>query len=612
MIVDTDRAPIRLHVDATDIARGIFRIEETVPLETKGDIILSLAKWLPAYHASRGGIDLLAGLRIEADGNRCSWTRDPGDAFRFLVDVPRGADRLMVRFQALTPTDSSQGRVLVSDDMLRLQWSALCLYPADMPVDDIRVEAVLRLPAGWIHGTALDVKEETSERIAFSTTDLRTLIDSPVLAGRYAHIERLASDVRLTIVADRADQLPRSREMLHKHRRLVAEADALFVRRPFRRYEFLMSLSDQIGRSGLEHRASSENGVRATYFSDWERSTTEHDLLPHEYTHSWIGKYRVPAGNLQPDFSCMTNELMWVYEGLTQFYGHVLAARSGLISNEQTLGAFALIFTTYDSRPGRQWRPLVDTDMDPIFAARKPQPWRSWQRSEDYYSEGLLIWLEADMLIRTGTKGRRSLDDFVRAFFAPPAGAAPQPPPVPYTRADVIATMSDVFAYDWEAFFAARVDRIAERAPYGGITLGGYRLAWRKSPSDWQSHDQHHHHYFDFTYSLGMQVGSKARIIDVLWDGPAFKAGLVRDMKILAVAGRGYSHGALRDAIDMAQDGNSSIELTVRRLDHVKTVRIEWDGGQRYPVLEAASDTPRHLDALLAPRVDPEPQDDNG
>lgn len=261
-------------------------------------------------------------------------------------------------------------------------WLAACPAPA------------CRLALGYV--TPGTVVPQRGDRIRNGRSS--NVIDSPVLAGRHARIEQLEEIITLTIIADRHDQLPVAPGVVQLHRNLVAEADALFGRHPFERYEFLMCLSDHVGGTGLEHRASSENRIRATYFSDWERSTTEHDLLPHEYCHSWIGKYRVPAGNLTRYFTAMTNELMWVYEGLTQFYGHVLAARSGLISPAHTREAFALIFATYDARPGRRWRPLADTEMDPIFTAREPQLWRSWQRSEDYYSEGLLIWLEADML----------------------------------------------------------------------------------------------------------------------------------------------------------------------------------------------------------------------
>lgn len=596
-------SPIHLEVDASDTDYAIFRVVEVIPLTPGAPVVLTLAKWLPAYHAPRGAIDFLAGFEFAVDGRPCPWARDPHDPFRLRVAVPDDATELHASFQGLTPTEPWQGRVVVSDDMLRLDWSAVCLYPCGTSVDRLVVRPSLRLPEDWTWATSLDAEAADGGRISFAPTDLRRLFDSPVMAGRHAHTEILDPAVTLTVVADRPDQLPCDQAVLDAHRRLIAEADALFGSRPFSRYDFLMSLSEQTGSVGIEHRASSECGVRATYFSRWDVSTTEHDLLPHEYIHAWIGKYRVPKGNLQTDFSSMTDELMWVYEGLTQFYGHVLAARSGLISAAQTREAFALIFTTYDSRPGRRWRPLADTEMDPIFSGRQPQPWTSWQRSEDYYSEGLLIWLEIDAMIREGTGGKSSLDDFCRAFFAPPASAGTDPPAVAYSRTDIIAGLASLLPHDWAEHLASRVDRPAPRAPYRGISLGGYELAWQTFPSDWLSHDHQHYQYFDFTYSLGMKVGIGAKIIDATWEGPAFRAGLVRGVEILAVAGKAYSTAALQNAIDLAQATGQAIELTVRRFDRIKVVRIECSCGQRYPTLEPSGAGPRHLDALLAPRA---------
>ncbi|MDP9086503.1 MAG: peptidase M61 [Pseudomonadota bacterium] len=597
--------PIRLEVDASDTDHAIFRVVEFIPLVAGAPVVLTIAKWLPAYHAPEGAISFLAGFEFHVDGEICSWVRDPADPYRLIITVPDGATELRAVFQGLTPTEPSQGRVVVSDDMLRLDWAAVCLYPVPANVDVLLVEPTLRVPPGWAWATSLAAVATDGDRVTFGLTDIRRLLDSPILAGRHVHTEALDPTINLTIVSDREDQLPQNAAVLDAHKRLIAEADALFGARPFAHYDFLMTLSDQIGGMGLEHWASSECGVRATYFSNWETSTTEHDLLPHEYTHSWIGKYRVPLGNFGPDFSIMTDELMWVYEGLTQFYGHVLAARSGLISPAHTLEAFALIFTTYDGRPGRLWRPLGDTDMDPIFSSRRPQPWTSWQRSEDYYSEGLLIWLEVDAILREETKGAYSLDDFCRAFFAPPPDAGPDPAPKPYRRDELIAVLSTFYPFAWEEYFASRVDRITLHAPYRGIALGGYELAWQTFPSDWLSHDQLHFQYFDFSYSLGMTVGIGAQLLSVTWDGPAFRAGLSRGMEIIAVADRAYSVAAVQDAIDLAQQDGKAIELTVRRFDRVKRVLIEWTGGQRYPTLRATGAGPRHLDSLLAPRLLP-------
>ena len=604
-------SPIQLTVDATDTDRAIFWVSQTLSLtDHDGQIALTLAKWLPAYHAPRGAIDRLAGLDFRADGKACRWHRDPENPYRLLVDLPAGARRLDATHQSLSPTQSNQGRIMVSDEILRFHWEECLLYPADAPIDEILIEPALRLPEGWEWACALDRGDDVmtgpeQSLLRFAPVDVRTLVDSPVLAGVHAHREQLDQDIELLIVADRSDQLPQGEEQLGCHQRLVAEADALFGHRPFGKYVFLMACSDQIGRMGLEHESCSEEGVRATYFSNWQSSTTERDLLPHEYVHAWVGKYRVPAGNYQTDFSRMTNELMWVYEGLTQYYGHVLAARCGLISPALTREAFALIFATYENRPGRSWRPLADTDNDPIFTAREAQPWQSWQRSEDYYSEGLLIWLEADVLIRRGSGGQKSLDDLMHRFFAPgdKDGSGTRLPQNPYSREDLIAALTDLYDHDWTAFFATRVDAVAPHAPYAGIEQGGYNLVWSDRPSGWQADDQAHHSYFDFSYSLGLKMGIRAKVLDVLWDGPAFRAGMVKGMEILSVDGTTYSHAAMQDALDTCGADGGSIELVVRRLDRIRTLTIESPCGQRYPSLKPNGEGPHLLDAILAPRA---------
>lgn len=602
---------IQLTVDATDVARAIFWARQSLSVQGyQGHIALTLAKWLPAYHAPRGAIDRLAGLEFKADGTPCSWQRDPDDPYRILVDLPEGAIRLETTHQSLSPTQSNQGRIMVSDEILRFHWEECLLYPANAPIDEIVIEPSLRLPEGWDWACALGCGDRVQGgpdegMLRFGPVDVRTLVDSPVLAGIHAHRERLDDDIELLVVADREDQLPQNAEELECHRRLIAEADALFGHRPFGKYYFLMACSDQIGRMGLEHECCSEEGVRATYFSNWQSSTTERDLLPHEYVHAWVGKYRVPHGNFQSDFSKMTDELMWVYEGLTQYYGHVLAARCGLISPALTREALALIFTTYDIRPGRTWRPLADTDNDPIFTARESQPWQSWQRSEDYYSEGLLIWLEADTIIRRETGGQRSLDDLMRTFFAPgdADGQGERLKPAPYGRPQLIEALNDVHRYDWTGFFAARVDAIAPRAPYAGIENGGYRLVWQDRPSGWLADDQTHLSYFDFSYSLGLKMGMGARVIDVLWDGPAFAAGMTKGMQVLSVGGVSYSHAAMQDALDLLPDGGGNLELIVTRFDSVKALTVACPNGQRYPSLEPSGDGPRLLDAILSSRA---------
>lgn len=596
---------LALHVDATDTARAIFAINQKIPVNGSGQADLTLANWLPAYHAPRGAIDRLAGLRFTAEAVSCQWSRNSDDPYRIRVAYPPGCQQIEVSMQSLSPTDSYQGRVMVSDDILRFHWEECLLYPFGIGIDEIIVEPFLKIPDSFAWACPLEIVgertlEDGKRELRFAPVDVRTLIDSPLLAGLHAHREILSDDVELLVVADRPDLLPALPEQLDCHRRLIAEADALFGTRPFAKYHFLMACSDQVGGMGLEHECCSEEGVRATYFSNWAQSTTERDLLPHEYTHAWVGKYRVPQGNYPADYTHMSDEMMWVYEGLTQYYGHVLAARCGLISPQMTREAFALIFTTYDERPGRSWRPLADTDNDPIFTAREVQPWQSWQRSEDYYSEGLLIWLEADVIIRNGSGRAHSLDDLMRRFFAPQAGKRGRAVPSPYSRAELVEALGALHPHDWAGFFAKRVDRIAPRAPYGGIEQGGYQLAWQVRPSGWLADDQAHHGYFDFSYSLGLKVGLGAVVIDVLWDGPAFAAGAVRGMRILSVSGISYSHAAMQNAIDNCANGGGTVDLAVERLGRVKLLLIHCSSGQRYPTLEPVGDGPRLLDAILS------------
>lgn len=409
---------LRLAVDATDVTRGIFRVQETIPVSAPGPLTLLYPEWLPGEHAPKGPILELAGLTITGAGQTLPWERDPVDVYAFHVTVPAGAPALQLEFQFLSPTDPSQGPIYTTPAMLELEWNTVVLYPAGFYVRRIPVEASLRLPDGWKLATALARSDQAGAAFHFQSVSLDTLVDSPVFAGLHLRTETLAPGVRLNIVADRPGQLAATAEELQLHRNLVAQALKLFGAQHYDHYDFLLALSDRESGVGLEHHRSSEDGVRSKYFTDWKGSLDDHDLLAHEYTHSWNGKFRRPADLWTPDYrQPMRDSLLWVYEGQTQFWGYVLSARAGLLSKEDALGAFAAIGAAYDARIGRTWRPLIDTTNDPIVARRHPQPWVSWQRAEDYYNEGVLLWLDADSLIRQLSHGARSLDDFARAFF---------------------------------------------------------------------------------------------------------------------------------------------------------------------------------------------------
>ena len=416
------RGTMKLQVDATDNVRHIFQVHETIPVATPGPVTLLYPRWIPGNHAPTGRIDEVAGLEIRAGGARLTWSRDPADVFAIRVAVPAGAAALDLDFQIVTPTDGDQGRVVMTPDMLNLQWNAVALYPAGFYARQIMVEPSLKLPEGWQFATALETASSNGGLSTFKPVNFDTLVDSPLLAGR--NFRRLDLDpggpvrVSLNVVADRADELEVKPEQLQAHRDLVRQAYKLYGAHHYDHYDFLLSLSDTMGGIGLEHHRSSENGTAPNYFTEWDKNADTRDLLPHEYTHSWNGKFRRPADLWTPNFNVpMRDSLLWVYEGQTQYWGFVLAARAGLLTKQQALDAIAATAAAYDNRKGREWRPLQDTTNDPIVAMRRPLPWRSWQRAEDYYSEGELVWLDADTLIREMSKGKKSLDDFAHAFF---------------------------------------------------------------------------------------------------------------------------------------------------------------------------------------------------
>jgi predicted metalloprotease with PDZ domain len=604
---------IRLTVDVTDLDRRIFRVRETIPVAGPGPLTLLYPQWLPGNHAPRGPIDKLGGLTIRANGQLIPWRRDPVEMYAFHVDVPAGVQALELEFQQLTPTETDQGRVQVTPEIVNLQWEKALIYPAGHFAGRITVEPSVVLPAGWGYGAALDGPNRRTtpagDVVTFAPTSLETLVDSPMFAGR--HYKRVDLDpggpgrppVRLNIVADAAENLEIKPEQLRQHQALVAQADRLFGARHFDRYEFLLATSDRLGGIGLEHHRSSENGVDAHYFTDWARSVGDHDLLPHEYVHSWNGKHRRGADLWTPNYNVpMRNSFLWLYEGQTQYWGHVLAARSGLLTKEQGLEYLALYAAQFDNRPGRAWRTLLDTTNGPIVTARRPAAWASWFRTEDYYVEGLLVWLDADTLIRERSGGRKSLDDFARAFFGPsetaPGGRATVRT---YTFDDVVAALNAVQPHDWAGFLNERLQSRGPGGPLDGLQRGGYRLVYAEEPTSVHKAAESSGGYVDLTYSLGMLVNKDGKLTGVLWDGPAFKGGLATGVVLVGVNDRTYSPDALKAAVTAAKGGSAPIRLTVRSGDRLRTVSIPYAGGLRYPRLERTSG-PARLDAILTPR----------
>ncbi len=590
---------IRIDVDATDIVRHIFRVHESIPVAAGTPATLLYPRWLPGNHSPSGRIEQLTGISVRAGNARLEWARDPVDVYALHVNVPSGVTALDVDFEIATATDGDQGRMVMTPDMLNLQWNEVVLYPAGFNARRITVQPGLKLPDGWQFGTAL----ETETRGAvdrFKAVDLDTLVDSPLFAGRNFRRVQLSDapvPVWLNIMADRADELEFTPEQIALHRNLVSQAYRLFGAHHYDHYDFLLALTDTMGGIGLEHHRSSENGTVPNYFTEWDKNADTRDLLPHEFTHSWNGKFRRPADLWTANFNVpMRDSLLWVYEGQTQYWGYVLAARAGLLTRQQALDAIAATAAAYDNRKGREWRPLADTTNDPIIAMRRPLPWRSWQRAEDYYSEGELIWLDADTLIRQVSQGSKSLDDFARAFFGIEDGSYRD---ATYNYGDVVRTLNAVAPHDWAAFLHQRLESVGEGAPLDGITRGGYRLVYNDTPTDFSKAAEARRKVTDLTYSLGFIVGREAKLTDVLWEGPAFQAGLTVGTQLIAVNGVAYDGDRLKTIVKNSRTSADGIEFIVKNGDRYRTVRIDYHGGLRYPHLEA-NGAPRLLDAILA------------
>ena len=589
---------IQLRVDATDTRQRILKVEETIPVAKAGPMTLQMPAWLPGNHAPRGQIEKLAGLVIRANGRVLPWTRDPLDVYAFHIDVPAGARRLDVSFQFLAATAPDQGRINVTPAIINLQWEQVSLYPAGYFTRRIPIQATVTYPAGWKAASGLPSRA-TGSTYAYQATNYEVLVDSPVFAGKNFQRWALSDRVGLNVVADSAAELAATPEQIDAHRRLVEQAAKLFGTQQYDKYEFLLSISDELGGIGLEHHRSSENGVGLGYFTEWAEGPGRRDLLPHEFTHSWDGKFRRPADLWTPTFNVpMRDDGLWVYEGQTQFWGYVLAARSGLLTKQETLDALANIAASLDNRPGRQWRPLIDTTNDPIISARRPKGWVSWQRSEDYYNEGLLVWMEVDATLRRLSGGSKSLDDFARAFFGLKDGDYGQ---VTYTLDDIVATLNTIQPHDWRALLEKRLTETGAPAPLSGIEANGYRLTYTDTPTPYYAANQKTRKTLDLTYSLGLTLstGDKGKITGVNWDSPAFKAGMVVGETVQSVNGLAYSDERLIDAVREAKGTKQPIVIVTRGGDRYTTATIDYPGGLRYPRFEKIVSGEAGLDRLL-------------
>lgn len=596
---------IRLAVDASDTLRGVFKVSETIPVpadQAGKPMALLFPKFLPGKHAPRGEIEKLAGLEIRAGGRLLNWKRDPVDVFAFWVDVPAGASSLEVTFDFLSATDGPQGRIVVTSDMMNLQPNSVSLYPAGWFTRAIPVELSVTWPQGWQAGGALREASRDGNRITYQAIDYETLVDSPFFAGRNFAKWDLGQNVTLNVVADDARFLKASDDQIGKHKALVSQAVKLFGTRQFDHYDFLLSLTEKMGGIGLEHHRSSENGVDTGYFTDWERGPGRRNLLPHEFTHSWNGKHRRGADLVTPDFRTpMRNSMLWVYEGQTQFWGYVLQARSGLVSIADTIDQIATIAATLDNRPARGWRSLDDTTNDPIITPRAPKGWLSFQRSEDYYAEGMLVWLEADAIIRRESAGRKNLDDFARRFFGTREGDWGVKP---YDFNSLVADLEAVQHHDWAGLLSQRLTEKASGAPLKGLEQLGWKLVYQEKPS--AAFTDANRRQVNLMFSGGLLLGMAGKVEQVLWNSAAFDAGIVVGDTLIAVNDLPFSDDGLRAAVTAAKGGSAPIRLLVKTDDRVRAVDWAWNGGLRYPRLERLTPidqkNPTGLERLLMPR----------
>ncbi|MEO9079313.1 MAG: peptidase M61 [Rhodanobacter sp.] len=595
---------IALHVDASDTAQGIFRAHESIPV-TAGPLTLLYPQWIPGSHSPSGPIAMLAGLKLSANGKPLSWKRDKYDVYAFHLDVPAGVSTLEADFQYLSPR---RGGFEITDRMMDMAWSNVALYPAGHFSRDITFVPSLTLAHGWQFGTALETASQSDDTTTFKPVTFNNLVDSPIYAGKYFKRVDLSPGgkvpIHLDIVADAPKYLEITPEQLKVHRALVTQAVSLFGSQHYDHYDFLFSLSDVLAGNGTEHHQSSEDGTGADYFTAWADNAPGRDLLAHEYTHSWNGKFRRPADLWTANFNVpMGDSLLWVYEGQTQYWGYVLTARSGMWTPQQFRDALAMVAVNYDrNRPGFQWRTLEDTTNDATVARRSSLPYRSWQMSEDYYSGGQMLWLAVDAKLRSLTHDQKSLDDFARAFFGVDNGSYVTKT---YTFDDVVAGLNGVATFDWANFLQARADTL-DPPLASGVEATGWKLVYTDKESafekQYNSRPEAPRHLYNFAWSIGLTMAGNGLINDVRWDGPAFKAGVSTGATVVAVNGQAYSGEALKDAINAAKDGNAPILLLLKYQGELKTVPVAYHNGLQYPHLVRVPGTPDYLSQIIAAR----------
>jgi len=599
---------LSLDVDLRDVGQKIFKVHESIPVHA-GPMVLFYPKWIPGEHGPTGTLDALAGIKISAGGQALPWHRDLKEMYALHLTVPADVEKLELEFQLLSPTAGGDfgASVSVTDRLVDLEWNQVLFYPAGHYARNVMFQPNVHLPEGWKFASALQSDTPEATSVQFKPVDLEQLVDSPLIAGKNFRRIDLGSHgvppIYLNIVADRAENLAATKTQIEHQQALVKETYALFGARHYAHYDFLLTLSDTTGHFGLEHHQSSDDRLDADYFTDNDAYLAEADLMPHEYVHSWNGKFRRPADLATVNYNePMLGDLLWVYEGLTNYWGEVLAPRAGFWTAEQYRDYLADLASGMNHVPGRAWRPLQDTADEAQVLYDVPNAWASWRRGVDYYDEGSLLWLDVDTKIRELSQDRKSLDDFAHLFHGIRDGSFAV---YGYDFDDVVAALNKVQSFDWSSFLHAILNSTDANAPLDGITRGGWKLVYNDQPNPMLRSREKAHKITDLIDSIGIKVDEDDRpgaLIDVLWQGPAFNAGLAPGMKLIAVNGDKYSSDVLRDAITAARAGSRPIELLLQNQDVFLTINVDYHDGLRYAHLERVKATPDRIGEIVKAR----------
>ncbi len=598
--------PIRLQVDASHTAQKFLHAHMQFPVRP-GPLVLYYPAWLPGEHMPDAPLVNVVGLKFMAGGETIPWRRDLLDMFALHLEIPPGASLLDADLDFLlsAPASGFSAGASATAFLGVLNWNQVLLYPQGYPVRELTFVPSLRLPAGWRFATALPGAKQSGDTVDFPPVALNTLVDSPVLAGQYFRVFQLTPGHNppheMDIAADRETDLAMPADTEAHFRHLIAEAGALFGARHYRDYHFLVTLSDDVTHFGLEHHESSDDRAAGHSLIDDAARIYFADLLPHEYVHSWNGKYRRPADLATADYQQpMRDDLLWFYEGFTDYLGAVLTARSGLWSPEQARESLARTAATMSRRPGRDWRPLQDTaDAAPILYDANLD-WSNWRRGTDFYEEGKLLGLDIDATLRRLTNGRKSADDFCRIFYAGPGG---QPALKTYTFDDIVATLNSLAPYDWAGFLRLRLDTTAPPTPLEAIENSGWKLIYNDQPNAVQESADTMNQRTDLGFSIGLILSGDGAVADVIRDGPSFNAGIGPGMRITAVGGKPYAPAEIKNAVAAARSAAAPIQLTVANGALTQTCLVAYHGGLQYPHLVRDNSRPDYLSDILRPRT---------